>query len=86
MLCAELEKHERAIEIFDKILKEHKDNVSIIYAKSRSKAALKQYPQALELLRQAVSKNSKVIRAWAREESIFKSLHTNSEFRRIVRL
>ena len=58
--------------------------MNIIYAKSRSKAALEQYPQALELLKEAVSKNGKVIRAWAKEEPIFDKLHTSDEFRKIV--
>ena len=63
--------------IFDEILKKYKDNVNVIYAKSRSKAALKNYPEALELLKQAVSRNPKIIRSWAKEEPIFTVLHNN---------
>ena len=83
---AELEKHDKAIDIFDKILSKHKDNVNIIYAKSRSKAALERYPEALDLLKQAVSKNPKVIRAWAKEEKAFTNLHNDDRFRALVKL
>jgi len=83
---AELGKHEKAIEIFDKILSKHKDNVNIIYAKSRSKAELGMYPESLELLKQAISKNPKTIRSWAKEEPIFQKLHRDDEFRKLVKL
>ncbi len=83
---AEIGKHEKAIEIFDKILSRHKDNVNIIYAKSRSSAALGRYPQALELLKQSISNGPKVIRSWAKEEPIFQTLHDDAEFRKLVKL
>ncbi len=40
-------KHEKALEVFDEILKKYKNNVNVIYAKSRSKAALEKYPESL---------------------------------------
>lgn len=83
---AEMEKHEKAIEIFDKILMEHKDNVNIIYAKSRSNAALGNYSESIDLLKKAVSKNPKIIRNWAKEEKIFQKFHTDEQFRKIVKL
>ena len=83
---AELGKHEKAIIIFDQILSKRKDNINVIYAKSRSNAALGKYKESLELLKQAISRNSKVIRNWAKEEPIFKELHNNDEFRKIVKL
>jgi len=83
---AELGKHEKALNIFDEILKKHKDNVNVVYAKSRSKAAMEKYPEALELLKQAISKNPKIIRIWAKEEPIFTKLHSNDQFRKLVKL
>jgi tetratricopeptide (TPR) repeat protein len=83
---AELGKHEKAIEIFDQILSKHKDNVNIIYAKSRSKAELGMYSESLELLKRAVSKSPKIIRSWAKEEPIFEKLHSNDQFRKLVKL
>lgn len=83
---AELENHKKAIEIFDQILAKHKDNVNIIYAKSRSKSALGEFPESLELLKKAIDLNPKTIRAWARDEKIFGKLHNNDQFRRLVKL
>jgi tetratricopeptide (TPR) repeat protein len=83
---AELDKHEKAIEIFDQILAKHKDNINIIYAKSRSKAALGAYPESLELLKHAITKNPKTIREWAKKEKIFTQLHNNDKFRALVKL
>ena len=83
---AELGKHEKAIEIFDKILSEHKDNVNIIYAKSRSMAELGKHHESLQLLKQAIVKNPKIIRSWAKEEKAFERFHTNDEFKKIVKL
>lgn len=83
---AELDQHKKALDVFDELLKKYKDNVNVIYAKSRSMAALEKYPESLELLKQAVSKSPKVIRAWAKEEPIFTKLHSNDEFRKIVKL
>ena len=83
---AELENHKKAIEIFDQILANHKDNVNIIYAKSRSKSALGEFPESLELLKKAVNLNPKTIRTWAKEEKIFEKLHSNDQFRKLVKL
>ena len=83
---AELGQHKKALDVFDDILRKFKDNVNVIYAKSRSKAALEQYPEALDLLKQAVSKNPKIIRSWAKEEPIFTKLHSNDQFRKLVKL
>jgi tetratricopeptide (TPR) repeat protein len=52
---AELDRHEKAIEIFTKILSKHKDNANIIYAKARSNAALGNYLEAMDLLKRAIS-------------------------------
>lgn len=83
---AELGKHEKAIIIFDEILKDHKDNVNVVYAKSRSMAALNEDSIALGLLKEAVSKNPKTIRAWAKEEKIFAKYHTSETFRKMVKM
>ena len=82
---AELEKHEEAIKIFDEVLQKHRDNINIIYAKARSKAALDQLPESLELSRKAVSREGKTIREWAKKEKIFEKLYDNEEFKRLVK-
>ena len=58
----ELDRHQKALDVFDAILAKNKDNINVIYAKARSKAALGQYSQAMELLTKAVSGSPKVIR------------------------
>ena len=83
---AEVGNHKKAIEIFDQILAKRKDNVNIIYAKSRSKSALGEFPESLELLKKAVNLNPKTIRTWAKEEKIFEKLHSNDQFRKLVKL
>ena len=83
---AELENHKKAIEMFDQILANRKDNVNVIYAKSRSKAALGEFPESLELLKKAVNLNPKTIRTWAKEEKLFEKLHSNDQFRKLVKL
>ena len=83
---AELEKHEKAIEIFDQILSKHQGNINIIYAKSRSKAALGEYSEALDLLRKAISVDGKTIREWAKKEKVFEKLHGDDNFRKMVKL
>jgi len=83
---AELGKHEKALDVFDEILRKYEKNVNVIYAKARSKAALEMYPESLELLKQAVSANPKIIRSWAKEEPIFTKLHSNDQFRKLVKL
>jgi len=44
------------------------------------------YPESLELLKQAISGNPKIIRKWAKEEPIFSKLLSNDEFRKLVKL
>ena len=83
---AELERHEKAIEVFSKILSKNKDNANIIYAKARSEAALGNYQESMELLKKAVVLNSKTIRDWAKKEKIFEKLHDNEQFKKIVKL
>lgn len=83
---AELEKHEKAIGIFDQILSKHKDNVNVIYAKSRSSAALGRHPEALKLLKQSISKNPKMIRKWAQAEPMFAKLLSSDEFRKLIKI
>ena len=82
---AELGKHKQALEIFDKILSKHKNNVNVTYAKSRSKAALDQIDESLELLKQAISQNKKVIKKWVEHEKIFDKLQDDERFRKIIR-
>ena len=72
--------------MFDEILVKFKDNVNVIYAKSRSKAALGMYPESLELLKQAVTKSPKLIREWAKKEKAFTNLHNNDKFRALIKL
>jgi tetratricopeptide (TPR) repeat protein len=83
---AELENHKKAIEIFDQILTKFNDNANIIYAKSRSKSALGEFPESLELLKRAIELNPKTIRNWAKDEKIFERLHNNEQFRKMVKL
>ena len=83
---AELGQHEKALRVFDDILEKFKDNVNVIYAKSRSKAALGMYPESLELLKLAISKSPKIIREWAKEEKVYEKLHENDQFRKLVKL
>jgi hypothetical protein len=40
----------------------------------------------MNLLKQAISKQPKVIRDWAKDEPIFSKMHSNDEFRRLVKL
>ena len=83
---AELNEHKKAIEIFDNILKKYKDNVNVIYAKARSKAALDEIGQSMELLKKAITKDPKTIRKWAKEEKVFERFHDNEQFKRLVKL
>lgn len=81
-----LETIKKQSKFFDQILQKHKDNVNIIYAKSRSKAAIGEHDDSIDLLRKAVSLNGKTIREWARNEKIFEKLHDNDQFRKLVKL
>ncbi|MYB30891.1 MAG: tetratricopeptide repeat protein, partial [Cenarchaeum sp. SB0663_bin_5] len=83
---AEMGEHKKAIKIFENMGESHADNVNIIYAISRSRAAIGEYDDALRLLKKAVSKSPKVIRAWAKDEDIFNPLHANKAFRRLVKM
>ena len=77
--------YEKAIRVFDDLLRQKKDNVNVMYAKARSLAALEQDAPALEMLKKAISKDPKTIRKWAKAEKIFERYHENDQFRRIVR-
>ena len=81
---AELERHEKAIEVFDKILDRHKGNVNVVYAKARSKAALNEVNEAFDLLNVAI-KQSKTIKLWARKEKVFQKFYDDPEFQRMVK-
>ena len=81
---AQLDKHEKAVQIFDKVLERFGANVNVIYAKSRSKAALNQIDESFSLLREA-TKRSKIIKTWAREEKIFERFFDNPEFEKIIK-
>ena len=81
---AELERHEKAIEVFDKILDKHKGNINVIYAKARSKAAVNEVNEAFDLLKIAI-KNSKTIKLWARKEKVFEKFYDDPEFQRMVK-
>ena len=83
---AELGKHAKAVDIFDRILSRHADNVNIVYAKARSLAELGRYSESMHLLRQAISKNPKTIRSWAKEEKIFQKFHSSEQFRKLVKM
>ena len=82
---AELGKHDRAIEIFDKLLSKHTDNVNVIYAKSRSMASLNFDEVALSLLKQAISKNPKLIKKWAVKEKTFEKFEDDERFEKLVK-
>jgi tetratricopeptide (TPR) repeat protein len=82
---AELGKHERALEIFDELLRMHKDNVNVIYAMARSHAAISNVDRALYLLEQAVKKDRKTIKKWAVEDEFFDSLQEEPKFRKLVK-
>lgn len=82
---AELGKHAQALKIFEGI-SGHSNNVNILYALARSRAALEEYSTAMDLLKKAVAKSPKVIREWAREEDAFKPLYHNERFRKLVKM
>ena len=82
---AELGKHEMALEIFDKLLQIHKDNVNVIYAKARSNAALDNIDEAIYLLGQAMKKDRKTIKKWAIQEKFFDSLLDDPRFNKLVK-
>ena len=82
---AELGNHRQAIRIFEGIA-QHQDNVNILYALTRSRAALGEYSVAMDLLKRSISKSPKMIRAWAREEDAFKPLYHNERFRKMVKM
>ena len=85
MELAELGKHEKALEIFDKLLQIHKDNVNVIYAMARSNAAISNIDRALYLLEQAVKKDRKTIKKWAIEDEFFDSLQDEPKFTKLVK-
>ena len=81
---AELGQHEKAIKIFDRVLDKFGNNINLLYAKSRSKIALNQINEGLELLRISV-KNSKDIKEWAKKEKLFEKIYDDKRFQQIVR-
>jgi thioredoxin-like negative regulator of GroEL len=85
MELAELGKHERALEIFDKLFQMHEGNVNVIYAMARSNAAMNNVGRAIYLLEQAVKKDRKTIKKWALEDEFFDSLQDEPKFIRLVR-
>ncbi len=62
-----------------------KNNVNVTYAKSRSRAALGQIDESLDLLKQAISQNRKVIKKWVEHEKIFESLQDDERFGKIIK-
>jgi len=85
MELAELGKHERALEIFDKLFQMHEGNVNVIYAMARSNAAMNNVGRAINLLEQAVKKDRKTIKKWALEDEFFDSLQDEPKFTRLIR-
>jgi tetratricopeptide (TPR) repeat protein len=82
---SELGRHDEAIVIFDKILKEFPKNGTIIYAKARSKAQLGQNDDALILLAQAISHYGRTIKNWAVKDSSFDKIKGDPRFKTIVK-
>ena len=85
MELAELGKHERSLEIFDKILQIHGANVSVLYAMARSNAAISNVDKALYLLEQAAKKDRKTIKKWAIEDEFFDSLQDEPKFMKLIK-
>ena len=81
---AELGKHEKALEIFHKLLQMHNDNASVLYAMARSNAATDNVGRALYLLEQAIKKDRKTIKKWAIEDEFFDSLQDEPKFRKLI--
>tara|TARA_B100000929_G_C15502777_1_gene417927 strand:- start:2721 stop:3062 length:342 start_codon:yes stop_codon:yes gene_type:complete len=81
---AQLDRHEKAIVVFDKVLTKFGRNINVVYAKARSKAALNEIEESLSLLKEA-AKQSKMIKTWAREDEIFGRFIDDSEFESIIR-
>ena len=81
---AQLNKHEKAIVVFDKVLVKFGRNINVVYAKARSKAALNEIEESLSLLKEAV-KHSKTIKTWALEDELFGRFIDDPEFESIVR-
>jgi hypothetical protein len=44
------------------------------------------YLEAMDLLKRAISLDSKTIREWAKKEKIFEKLHDNEQFRKLVKI
>ena len=70
--------------MFDKVLAKFGRNINIVYAKARSKAALNEIEESLILLKEA-TKQSKIIKTWAREDEIFDRFLDDPEFESIIR-
>ena len=74
MLFRSVGKHLDALIIFDKILSSN-ENVNVIYAKARSKAAIGNVDESLEFLKKAIKKDPKAVKNWIKSEKIFQSIH-----------
>ena len=81
---AALDMHKKAVSVFDKVLEKFGGNVSVIYAKSRSLAALNEIEESFKLLKNAV-KQSRQIKDWAKEDEIFDRFLDDPEFESIVK-
>ena len=81
---AALGMHKKALIAYDKVLEKIAGNVSVIYAKARSMAALNEIEESFKLLRSAV-KQSTQIKDWAKEDEIFDRFLDDPEFESIVK-
>jgi len=61
------------------------NNVNVIYAISRSNAAMGNIDKALYLLEQAIKKDRKTIKKWAIDDEFFDSLLDEPKFRKLVK-
>ena len=83
---AELGRYGQAIEVFEGIPGKHGDSAIMLYSLSRCRAGLGEGEAALDLLKRAVSKDAKTVRAWAREENVFLPLRQDPRFRKLVKM
>ena len=54
---AHLDRHEKAITVFDKVLTKFGRNISVVYAMARSKAAINEVEESLSLLKEAAKQS-----------------------------
>ena len=76
--------HKKALIAYDKVLEKIAGNVSVIYAKARSMAALNEIEESFRLLKSA-AKQSKQIKDWAKEDEVFDRFLDDPEFESIVK-